>query len=124
MSGFDIAIFDIPLIATELASDLRTIDIDCASIIATRRPLQRQYGKRPVRLRVYDFAFFALPHHRPSGAYVFVATMTDAVSSCAPRFFPTMMKIFRRRPLRKSSKALCKGATWHTALRASPASCA
>ena len=52
------------------------------------------------------------------------ATMTDAVSSCAPRFFPTMMQIFRRRPLRKSSKALCKGATWHTALRASPASCA
>ncbi len=30
-----------------------------------------------------------------------------------------MMKIFRRRPLRKL-KALCKGATWHTALRASP----
>lgn len=37
------------------------------------------------------------------------AIMTDAVSSCVPRFFPTMMQIFRRRPLRKSSKALCKG---------------
>ena len=65
-SGFDRD--RIQLIANELASDLRTIDIDCASIIAIRRPLHASTVSALYDC-VYDFAFFCL-HHRPSGAYV------------------------------------------------------
>ena len=104
-SGFDRD--RIQLIANELASDLRTIDIDCASIIAIRRPLHASTVSALYDC-VYDFAFFCL-HHRPSGAYVSRATMIDAVSSCAPRFFPTMMQIFSQTPAAQELESALQG---------------
>lgn len=65
-SGFDRD--RIQLIANELASDLRTIDVDCASIIAIRRPMHAS-AVSALYDCVYDFAFFCL-HHRPPGAHV------------------------------------------------------
>lgn len=65
-SGFDRD--RIQLIANELASDLRTIDVDCASIIAIRRPMHAS-AVSALYDCVYDFAFFCL-RHRSSGAYV------------------------------------------------------
>ena len=119
-SGFDRD--RIQLIANELASDLRTIDIDCASIIAIRRPLHASTVSALYDC-VYDFAFFAYTTDHPALMYHLGDHDRCSVELRAT-LFPTMMQIFRRRPLRKSSIALCKGATWHTALRASPASCA
>ncbi len=119
-SGFDRD--RIQLIANELASDLRTIDIDCASIIAIRRPMHASTVSALYDC-VYDFAFFAYTTDHPALMYHLGDHDRCSVELRAT-LFPTMMKIFRRRPLRKSSKALCKGATWHTALRASPVSCA
>ena len=65
-SGFDRDC--IQLIANELASDLRTIDIDCASIIAIRRPLHASTVSALYDC-VYDFAFFAYTTDHPALMY-------------------------------------------------------
>lgn len=65
-SGFDRD--RIQLIANELASDLRTIDIDCASIIAIRRPLHASTVSALYDC-VYDFAFFAYTTDHPALMY-------------------------------------------------------
>ncbi|MFQ7391930.1 MAG: hypothetical protein ACLRM9_00325 [Collinsella aerofaciens] len=57
-SGFDRD--RIQLIANELASDLRTIDVDCASIIAIRRPMHASTVSALYDC-VYDFAFSPTP---------------------------------------------------------------
>ena len=57
-SGFDRD--RIQLIANELASDLRTIDVDCASIIAIRRPMHAS-AVSALYDCVYDFAFLPTP---------------------------------------------------------------
>ena len=62
-SGFDRD--RIQLIANELASDLRTIDIDCASIIAIRRPLHASTVSALYDC-VYDYAFFAYTTDHPA----------------------------------------------------------
>lgn len=65
-SGFDRD--RIQLIANELASDLRTIDVDCASIIAIRRPM-RASTVSALYDCVYDFAFFAYTTDHPALMY-------------------------------------------------------
>ena len=65
-SGFDRD--RIQLIANELASDLRTIDIDCASIIAIRRPMHAS-AVSALYDCVYDFAFFAYTTDHPALMY-------------------------------------------------------
>lgn len=65
-SGFDRD--RIQLIANELASDLRTIDVDCASIIAIRRPLHAS-AVSALYDCVYDFAFFAYTTDHPALMY-------------------------------------------------------
>lgn len=65
-SGFDRD--RIQLIANELASDLRTIDIDCASIIAIRRPMHAS-AVSALYDCVYDFAFFAYATDHPALMY-------------------------------------------------------
>lgn len=65
-SGFDRD--RIQLIANELASDLRTIDIDCASIIAIRRPMHASTVSALYDC-VYDFAFFAYTTDHPALMY-------------------------------------------------------
>lgn len=65
-SGFDRD--RIQLIANELVSDLRTIDIDCASIIAIRRPLHASTVSALYDC-VYDFAFFAYTTDHPALMY-------------------------------------------------------
>lgn len=65
-SGFDRD--RIQLIANELASDLRTIDVDCASIIAIRRPLHASTVSALYDC-VYDFAFFAYTTDHPALMY-------------------------------------------------------
>ena len=64
-SGFDRD--RIQLIANEMASDLRTIDVDCASIIAIRRPMHASAVSA-----LYDCVYDCVLrlHHRPSGAHV------------------------------------------------------
>ena len=61
-SGFDRD--RIQLIANELASDLRTIDVDCASIIAIRRPMHASTVSALYDC-VYDFAFFSYTTDHP-----------------------------------------------------------
>lgn len=65
-SGFDRD--RIQLIANEMASDLRTIDIDCASIIAIRRPMHAS-AVSALYDCVYDFAFFAYTTDHPALMY-------------------------------------------------------
>ena len=65
-SGFDRD--RIQLIANELASDLRTIDSDCASIIAIRRPMHAS-AVSALYDCVYDFAFFAYTTDHPALMY-------------------------------------------------------
>ena len=65
-SGFDSD--RIQLIANELASDLRTIDVDCASIIAIRRPMHAS-AVSALYDCVYDFAFFAYTTDHPALMY-------------------------------------------------------
>lgn len=65
-SGFDRN--RIQLIANELASDLRTIDVDCASIIAIRRPMHASTVSALYDC-VYDFAFFAYTIDHPALMY-------------------------------------------------------
>lgn len=65
-SGFDRD--RIQLIANELASDLRTIDVDCASIIAIRRPMHASTVSALYDC-VYDFAFFAYTTDHPALMY-------------------------------------------------------
>ena len=65
-SGFDRD--RIQLIANELASDLRTIDVDCASIIAIRRPMHAS-AVSALYDCVYDFAFFAYTADHPALMY-------------------------------------------------------
>ena len=65
-SGFDRD--RIQLIANELASDLRTIDVDCASIIAIRRPMHAS-AVSALYDCVYDFAFFAYTTDHPALMY-------------------------------------------------------
>ncbi|HJI71199.1 MAG TPA: hypothetical protein OIL88_02265 [Coriobacteriaceae bacterium] len=62
-SGFDRD--RIQLIANELASDLRTIDVDCASIIAIQRPMHAS-AVGALYDCVYDFAFFAYTTDHPA----------------------------------------------------------
>lgn len=65
-SGFDRD--RIQLIANELASDLRTIDVDCASIIAIRRPMHAGTVSALYDC-VYGFAFFAYATDHPAFMY-------------------------------------------------------
>ena len=65
-SGFDRD--RIQLIANEMASDLRTIDVDCASIIAIRRPMHAS-AVSALYDCVYDFAFFAYTPDHPALMY-------------------------------------------------------
>lgn len=65
-SGFDRD--RIQLIANELASDLRTIDVDCASIIAIQRPMHASTVSALYDC-VYDFAFFAYTTDHPALMY-------------------------------------------------------
>ena len=65
-SGFDRD--RIQLIANELASDLRTIDVDCASIIAIRHPMHAS-AVSALYDCVYDFAFFAYATDHPALMY-------------------------------------------------------
>lgn len=65
-SGFDLD--RIQLIANEMASDLRTIDVDCASIIAIRRPMHAS-AVSALYDCVYDFAFFAYTTDHPALMY-------------------------------------------------------
>lgn len=65
-SGFDRD--RIQLIANEMASDLRTIDVDCASIIAIRRPMHASTVSALYDC-VYDFAFFAYTTDHPALMY-------------------------------------------------------
>lgn len=65
-SGFDRD--RIQLIANETASDLRTIDVDCASIIAIRRPMHAS-AVSALYDCVYDFAFFAYTTDHPALMY-------------------------------------------------------
>ena len=65
-SGFDRD--RIQLIANEMASDLRTIDVDCASIIAIRRPMHAS-AVSALYDCVYDFAFFAHTTDHPALMY-------------------------------------------------------
>lgn len=65
-SGFDRD--RIQLIANELASDLRAIDVDCASIIAIRRPMHAS-AVSALYDCVYDFAFFAYTTDHPALMY-------------------------------------------------------
>lgn len=65
-SGFDRD--RIQLIANEMASDLRTIDVDCASIIAIRRPIHAS-AVSALYDCVYDFAFFAYTTDHPALMY-------------------------------------------------------
>ena len=65
-SGFDRD--RIQLIANEMASDLRTIDVDCASIIAIRRPMHASVVSALYDC-VYDFAFFAYTTDHPALMY-------------------------------------------------------
>ena len=65
-SGFDRD--RIQLIANEMASDLRTIDVDCASIIAIRRPMHASAASALYDC-VYDFAFFAYTTDHPALMY-------------------------------------------------------
>ena len=65
-SGFDRD--RIQLIANEMASDLRTIDVDCASIIAIRRPMHAS-AVSALYDCVYDFAFFAYTTNHPALMY-------------------------------------------------------
>lgn len=65
-SGFDRD--RIQLIANEMASDLRTIDVDCASIIAIRRPMHAS-AVSALYDCVYDFAFFAYTIDHPALMY-------------------------------------------------------
>lgn len=65
-SGFDRD--RIQLIANEMASDLRTIDVDCASIIAMRRPMHAS-AVSALYDCVYDFAFFAYTTDHPALMY-------------------------------------------------------
>lgn len=65
-SGFDRD--RIQLIANEMASDLRTIDVDCASIIAIRRPMHAG-AVSALYDCVYDFAFFAYTTDHPALMY-------------------------------------------------------
>lgn len=65
-SGFDRD--RIQLIANEMASDLRTIDADCASIIAIRRPMHAS-AVSALYDCVYDFAFFAYTTDHPALMY-------------------------------------------------------
>lgn len=65
-SGFDRD--RIQLIANELASDLRAIDVDCASIIAIRRPMHASTVSALYDC-VYDFAFFAYTTDHPALMY-------------------------------------------------------
>ena len=65
-SGFDRD--RIQLIANEMASDLRTIDVDCASIIAIRRPMHAS-AVSALYDCVYDFAFFAYTTDHPALMY-------------------------------------------------------
>lgn len=65
-SGFDRD--RIQLIANELASDLRTIDVDCASIIAIRRQMHAS-AVSALYDCVYDFAFFAYTTDHPALMY-------------------------------------------------------
>lgn len=65
-SGFDRD--RIQLIANEMASDLRTIDVDCASIIAIRRPMHVS-AVSALYDCVYDFAFFAYTTDHPALMY-------------------------------------------------------
>lgn len=65
-SGFDRD--RIQLIANEMASDLRTIDVDCASIIAIRRPMHAS-AVSALYDCVYDFAFFAYATDHPALMY-------------------------------------------------------
>lgn len=58
----------IQLIANEMASDLRTIDVDCASIIAIRRPMHAS-AVSALYDCVYDFAFFAYTTDHPALMY-------------------------------------------------------
>ena len=65
-SGFDRD--RIQLIANEMASDLRTIDVDCASIIAIRRPMHAS-AVSALYDCVYAFAFFAYTTDHPALMY-------------------------------------------------------
>ena len=65
-SGFDRD--RIQLIANEMASDLRTIDVDCASIIVIRRPMHAS-AVSALYDCVYDFAFFAYTTDHPALMY-------------------------------------------------------
>lgn len=65
-SGFDRD--RIQLIANEMASDLRTIDVDCASIIAIQRPMHAS-AVSTLYDCVYDFAFFAYTTDHPALMY-------------------------------------------------------
>ncbi len=65
-SGFDRD--RIQLIANEMASDLRTIDVDCASIIAIRRPMHAS-AVSALYDCVYDFASFAYTTDHPALMY-------------------------------------------------------
>lgn len=65
-SGFDRD--RIQLIANEMASDLRTIDVDCASIMAIRRPMHAS-AVSALYDCVYDFAFFAYTTDHPALMY-------------------------------------------------------
>lgn len=65
-SGFDRD--RIQLIANEMASDLRSIDVDCASIIAIRRPMHAS-AVSALYDCVYDFAFFAYTTDHPALMY-------------------------------------------------------
>ena len=51
-----------------MASDLRTIDVDCASIIAIRRPMHAS-AVSALYDCVYDFAFFAYTTDHPALMY-------------------------------------------------------
>lgn len=65
-SGFDCN--RIQLIANELASDLRTLGVDCASIIAIDRPMHAS-SVSALYDCVYDFAFFAYTVKHPALMY-------------------------------------------------------
>ena len=65
-SGFDRD--RIQLIANELASDLRTLGVDCASIIAIGQPMHASTVSALYDC-VYDFAFFAYTTKRPALMY-------------------------------------------------------
>ena len=65
-SGFDRD--RIQLIANELASDLRTLGVDCASIIAIGQPMHASTVSALYDC-VYDFAFFAYTTEHPALMY-------------------------------------------------------